>query len=262
MATPDEGLQSLSRHRVPDGRLSDTITERLRSAILNGTWARGSRLPSEQELASALGVSRGTIRKAWGALEVEGLVVPRPGLGTFVSEHFDTLRNNLNFNWGITEVIEQMGLTAGCEELRVQLQVSDKQTSHKLNLPEGTQVVVVERVRTASDKPVAFSVDIFAYSLVQESATSISLDQLEQQCKTDSLYHIFENYFGRPVVDGVAVLRPVSATAATAQRLAIAKDSPLLYIEQVDHDREHVPVLLSHEYHVPDVCTFTVHRRR
>jgi DNA-binding GntR family transcriptional regulator len=35
----------------------------------------------------------------------------------------------------------------------------------------------------------------------------------------------------------------------------------LLYLRQVDYDREGVPVLLSHEHHVADAFEFSVVRR-
>jgi GntR family transcriptional repressor for pyruvate dehydrogenase complex len=46
----------------------------------------GAKLPSERELAEALGVSRGSIRDAIRSLELLGLVEPRQGAGTIVRE--------------------------------------------------------------------------------------------------------------------------------------------------------------------------------
>lgn len=46
----------------------------------------GDKLPSERELAEALGVSRGSIRDAIRSLELLGLVEPRQGAGTIVRE--------------------------------------------------------------------------------------------------------------------------------------------------------------------------------
>lgn len=46
----------------------------LREHLAHGVWAAGERLPAEERLASALGVSRPTVRAALATLEAEGLI--------------------------------------------------------------------------------------------------------------------------------------------------------------------------------------------
>src|SRR6476660_9554762 len=55
--------------------------------LVEGQWLPGQMLPSEMELASEIGVSQGTVRKALDAMTAERLVVRRQGRGTFVAEH-------------------------------------------------------------------------------------------------------------------------------------------------------------------------------
>lgn len=61
---------------------------RLRSAMLelmaDGYWAPGDKLPSEKEIAEAVGLSLGTIQKALARLAESNIVVRRHGHGTFV----------------------------------------------------------------------------------------------------------------------------------------------------------------------------------
>jgi DNA-binding GntR family transcriptional regulator len=64
--------------------LSDEVVDRLREAILVGLFAPGERLREEQ-LADALGVSRGPIRNALLQLEREGMVVRRRNRGAIVA---------------------------------------------------------------------------------------------------------------------------------------------------------------------------------
>jgi DNA-binding GntR family transcriptional regulator len=65
--------------------LSDTVVDRLREAILRGLFPPGDRLREEQ-LAEALGVSRGPIRNALLQLEREGMVLRRPNRGAMVAQ--------------------------------------------------------------------------------------------------------------------------------------------------------------------------------
>ena len=53
--------------------------------IQNEVYKPGEKLPSEEELAGLLGVSRPTLRVAIGYLESQGLLIRRHGVGTFIS---------------------------------------------------------------------------------------------------------------------------------------------------------------------------------
>lgn len=63
----------------------DAVAERIRGEILSGRLQPGARLPSERELALALGINRLTLRAALGRLEAVGLVATRHGAGTLVT---------------------------------------------------------------------------------------------------------------------------------------------------------------------------------
>lgn len=60
------------------------VSEQFRALIESGEWARGSRIPGENQLATELGVSRGTVREALRSLSLTGLLEPRVGDGTYV----------------------------------------------------------------------------------------------------------------------------------------------------------------------------------
>lgn len=69
--------------RRTGGSLAARVTERLRSAILDGELELGDAL-SEDRLATILGVSRSPVREAFTVLEQEGLIDIRPQRGSFV----------------------------------------------------------------------------------------------------------------------------------------------------------------------------------
>src|SRR5579883_2677918 len=64
----------------------DAVADRLRGEILAGRLPAGSKLPSERELALALGVNRLTLRASLARLEALGLITTRHGAGTLVTE--------------------------------------------------------------------------------------------------------------------------------------------------------------------------------
>jgi GntR family transcriptional regulator len=63
---------------------SRQIAAQLRGYISGGHWQPGDRLPSIPSLATQYGVARQTVQRAIDQLRVEGLVLTKPGSGTFV----------------------------------------------------------------------------------------------------------------------------------------------------------------------------------
>lgn len=69
-------------------RVSKSIVEQIRQAILQGKLKPGDRLPPEKELAENFGVSKASLREAFRALEAMGFLEVRQGVGggAFVQE--------------------------------------------------------------------------------------------------------------------------------------------------------------------------------
>lgn len=65
-------------------RLADRIAAEIQSRIEEEKWVGGDRLPSERELAAALGVSRPSLREALQLLAARRIVEIQHGVGVFV----------------------------------------------------------------------------------------------------------------------------------------------------------------------------------
>ncbi|MFT3797487.1 FadR/GntR family transcriptional regulator [Microbacterium sp.] len=72
------GQSSLPFSAVPVQRPRQQVEAQLKRAILDGSLAEGSRLPSEHTLSQTFGVSRATIREALRSL-TEGGLLAKPG---------------------------------------------------------------------------------------------------------------------------------------------------------------------------------------
>jgi GntR family transcriptional regulator, transcriptional repressor for pyruvate dehydrogenase complex len=66
--------------------ISEEVFEQLKQQLLLDEWKQGEKIPSENELATALGVSRVTIRQAIQRLAVMGLIETKVGEGSFVKK--------------------------------------------------------------------------------------------------------------------------------------------------------------------------------
>ena len=79
-------------HTVKRRRLHEDIVQQFHALIRDGALKHGDRLPAERELAEQFQVSRSSVREAIRSLELQGLVVSKPGAGTFVStENLDSV---------------------------------------------------------------------------------------------------------------------------------------------------------------------------
>ena len=61
------------------------VTDQIKDAIASGELEPNDRLPSVRELSEALEVSAITIKRSYRDLEVEGFIVTRAGLGSYVA---------------------------------------------------------------------------------------------------------------------------------------------------------------------------------
>lgn len=92
---------------MPEKRaLSDDVASRLRAAILSGAFAPGERLREEQ-MARALGVSRGPVREALAELERQGLVVINRNRGAVVAQ---LSRDDLEELYTLRLAIEELAI--------------------------------------------------------------------------------------------------------------------------------------------------------
>jgi GntR family transcriptional repressor for pyruvate dehydrogenase complex len=78
----DSGFGSI--RKAPN--LTAGLIETLVAQIESGDLVPGARLPTEQAIVSATGVSRTVVREALASLRARGLITTRQGLGAFVAE--------------------------------------------------------------------------------------------------------------------------------------------------------------------------------
>jgi GntR family transcriptional regulator / MocR family aminotransferase len=81
----------LTLARTREKPLHRQLYEQLREAILRGTLAPGTRLPSSRTLAGELGISRNIAITAYEELLIEGYLIGRQGSGTYVSSDLPPL---------------------------------------------------------------------------------------------------------------------------------------------------------------------------
>ena len=74
--------------------VGEQVSDQLKEYLLDGRWKPGEKIPSENDLAQAFGVSRVTIREAVLRLTSLGLLESKFGGGTYVKEFTPGLNMN------------------------------------------------------------------------------------------------------------------------------------------------------------------------
>jgi GntR family transcriptional repressor for pyruvate dehydrogenase complex len=107
---------SVTRPLSAPRSLTGELVARLTDDITSGKIPPGSRLPTEQELIAATGVSRTVVREAVAALRADGLVITRQGVGAFVPENARRpLRIDFDQLSPLRAVLDVMELRTGIE---------------------------------------------------------------------------------------------------------------------------------------------------
>lgn len=215
------------------------------------------RLPSEPQLSQELGVSRATVREAMTMLAREGVVIRRQGIGTFVNHNLRELETNIAEVVEFEELIIGQGYQADVRLIRSGIQAAGGMAA-SLEVDEGAQVLVVEKIFLADETPVIYCLNALPVHLVLPGQRANLTDGaaleepiyrfLHDNCRQDVLYHISD--IGAAVAD-----------EALADQLACGPGHPLLCIEEVGFNNEQNPVLYCLEYYRNDMMHFQAVRK-
>jgi GntR family transcriptional regulator len=110
------------------------------------------RFPTDRELVDAYGVSRHTVREAVQRLRARGLVERHRGRGSFVRP--DQVRQPVGTLYSLFRAVEDAGLEQRSEVLALD-ERTDPVAAARLELPDDTPLLYLERLRFAGDEPLA-----------------------------------------------------------------------------------------------------------
>ena len=150
---------------APDQRgpsLVDSAEEALHIWLAGGRYRQGDRLPPEHEVATMLGVSRGTLRSALQRLEERGEIVRRQGSGTFVGRTTvpAALGERLERLEPYSSLAERRGLTLSSVDLHIERRAVGAEVGEALGLAPIAPATTVARTLVADDAPVAVMFDV------------------------------------------------------------------------------------------------------
>jgi GntR family transcriptional regulator len=222
-----EGLQGASS--VP-------LYRQVKSALLHllesGAAPPGQTLPNETQIALAMGVSIGTLRKAVDELVHEHILVRRQGKGTFVAMHnhdrflfqfFHVERRPDVFDGGLPSSrefprVEKLGFDSG---------KATEDEAYALRLRAGDAVLRIDNALSLAGAPVVHD-RIIISALMFKGLTDKRFSE-----RPSTIYNLYQTDFGITVLRAQERARAAAASPEIARVLRLRVGMPVLEVHRV-----------------------------
>jgi len=179
------------------------------------------KLPPEEELAAALGVSRMTLRQALGSLEQQGWIERRRGRsgGNFIRE--PQVEVDLTGLRGFTEQMRRVNVRAGSRIVGARVMTPAPEVTEALELRRDADVFEIVRVRSARREPLA----------LEETYLPVELfPGLLDRSLTGSIYGLMRTHYDLAPHHAQEWLEPEISSAEHAALLGIEPGTALMLV--------------------------------
>lgn len=245
-------LNSTFSQRLKQGLSSDAPTPLyfqlfsiLKGMILDGTMSYGERIPTEEQLAKAFGVSRITAKRSMDELAKENLVERRRGKGSHVIYKYTPKPVQAPLV-GMLQEIESMARNSQATILECDLSQPPRAIRDELELSDGDQALHLVRVRERKGMKFGYYV---SWTAGVELPDDTSLFETEPRL----------SYFRSEGLVVTHVTQTLSAAAANneiAAALGVQQGSPLLTLTRrsfntvgdQEYLRDHLTVFYNPEH--------------
>ena len=244
--TPDvDGLPRFVVDRSSPVPLYFQVAQHLEDAIHSGAVPTGTLFQNEVDLAASLGLSRPTMRRAMQHLVDKGLVVRRRGIGTRVVQ--PKLRRPLELT-SLYDDLAQAGRAPTTELLSFATVEASGEVAERLEVPEGTQVLELVRLRKADGEPIAKLTNYLPEQVARFS---------EGELGTHGLYELIRSQ-GVTLHSATQTLGARTATAAEARMLDEPRGAALVTATRVTYDDHGTAVEFGNHIYASSRYTFEI----
>ena len=227
--------------------------ERVVTLIGERHYRPGDRLPSENDLASELGISRPTLREALMELQTQGVIERRRGVGTFLAEEKPaSLRPGIEVLRSFRNLSKAAGIEFSRSSWSVETVFADDEVAVALEVKLGEPVVYVRMTATASGIPAA---TFETYILPKY----VDIESLEAYTTGSLLDFVIEN--GSPRLHHTNTeLSAVAASGSIGKWLDVPDGTPVLDLVEVFFDRSGRSVMYSRNHFLTTQVSFNLVR--
>lgn len=222
----------------------------IRQRITSGEYARGSQIPSENELSREMGVSRVTVREALRELVRANMLVKVQGKGTFVAQHLPTGLPAMKFTGFLEELYDQVQKVAVKDVEITRIPITDELRKLLQRGPAESELVRIKRLRHVNDAPYAFTINFLPVEIGQQIR--------EKELLRVPLLWILQEELKIPITRAHETVEAAAADPEVAEKLEIPLLSPVMHVKRVMYTERDRPLELVESYYRADRYQYSV----
>ena len=236
-------------------KFQSTLQSRLLHEMREGAFRGAKYLPSENDLAKRMDVSRTQLRDALARLEREGFISRRHGVGTMINRHVLALAVRMDLEVEFLEMVERSGYRPDVVLLSTERLPAGAGAVERLGLEAEEPVLRNVRLVTADGRPAIYCEDYIPFRMVRAPLP----DPKEMELP---IFHFLEDHCGAEPCMDLTEIRAVPADGRIAEALGLAPGTPLLYMDEVDYDVAGRPILYARQFYADGIIRQTLMRKK
>ncbi|HEL9646208.1 TPA: GntR family transcriptional regulator [Streptococcus suis] len=203
----------------------NVIANDVRRKILDGIYKANDQLPFEKDLCEVYEVSKMTVKKALDILVAEGLIIKRRGAGTFVKDlSVEDMEKMVVGSQMIGTSAYYPTRTVISKVLHFEIIAASEKVANKLNIPIGSFVYDIERVRILDGSPLVMENTFMPVSVIPD----LRLKNVEE-----SIYEYIQDTLGMKIQSAHRNITVRKASDSEVTHLELEQGDPVGIVEQI-----------------------------
>ena len=172
-----------------------------------------------------------------------------------INRHVLAVKVRMDMEIEFMEMIEQSGHEPGLLLSEYAMVPADSAVSAHLSISEGDSVLRVVRLIGADGKPAIYCEDYIPAALIKKK------DYTEQDLQKP-IFSFLKKFCALEAHMDLTEVRPAVSDAALSEIFQVAPGTPLLYLDELNYDKEGMPMLYSPQYYIGGVIPHTLLRMK
>ena len=225
------------------------VEEHIRDLLKSTEYGPGDRLPSERDLAGALGVNRLTVRRAVNNLIQIGLLEGNGTSGTRVAAPKMIRRVDVYRSVGVHRIITGVGGAPSNKLLHFQIAAASSKVAERLKIDEGEEVIIVRRVWNIDGKPFCIETS----HLVSGMVPGLTADDL---VAGQSLYELLSTRYGLETVNAERTITVAHVNDIEGRLLDVPTGTAVLALKLLVETKDKRPIEYMTSINNPKLVVF------
>ncbi len=232
-----------------------SIRSRLLREMRQGIFASSLRLPPENELCALLGVSRTQLRDSLAQLDREGFISRCHGVGTLINRHVLAIQTRMDLEVEFMDMVREAGFVPEAKCLGAETRGAGPEVAERLHVAEGAPCLHIAKLVTADGRGAILCQDIIDCAKIRDHC-------YPEDVFVQPVFYFLQRFCGLTPLMDVTSVRAVAADSEVAEALGVEPGSPLLYMDEVDYDRDGAPILYARQFYADGIVRHSLIRKK